>query len=523
MITPCPHCQADIEIDAETRAALAGHTHFQCPACTGAVPVPTAPVKVTPDAAIRTAKPSGAPVSQALHTSRGLNRNLLILGTIALLVLGGIGIFLASRKSGDTHKTERNVLNNITNNTYFQDLIAAGTASKSAFEAIRDIHPYGNGYIGISAEPLDMNRATEIANKSGAVILDLATEAEGDEQKLLQWIATTFPEESAGETIWMAQGGRRGMFVPPGGYTSPAADAPRKVLLHWGASPQPMQMATIPRGEFLSGEKNLQAIAPTPLKAVDVDAFLLSKTEVTQGQWNHVRKWAQNNGYTDLAEGRGVAADHPVQMVSWYDVVKWCNARSEMEGLTPCYYDDSAQTVIYRNGDMNLGKDSVKWSANGYRLPTAMEWEKAARGGLSGKRFPWGNTISHADANFCNSRGEPFQRGTTGFHPLFSARKDVCTAPVGSFAPNNYGLFDMAGNIHEWCWDPSKGNEGAAGKADPTMPDPGNPRALRGGGWNGNAFFCRIAREDSGPPEKRDIRIGFRVARSLVTDTAPKK
>ena len=86
-----------------------------------------------------------------------------------------------------------------------------------------------------------------------------------------------------------------------------------------------------------------------------------------------------------------------MQTVDWYDVVKWCNARSQQAGLTPVYYTDTDLTQVYTNGERIR---YVNWTANGYRLPTEAEWEKAARGGLSGQRFPWGNTISESQANY---------------------------------------------------------------------------------------------------------------------------
>ena len=137
--------------------------------------------------------------------------------------------------------------------------------------------------------------------------------------------------------------------------------------------------------------------------------------------------------------------------MDWYDCVKWCNARSQQAGLTPVYYTDAGMTQVYTNGDT----DAVypNWSANGFRLPTEAEWEKAARGGLNGKRFPWGDTISELQANYSGAPGVTYDLGPKGFNALFRIGVRPYTSPVGYFAPNAYGLYNMAGNVDQWCWD----------------------------------------------------------------------
>ncbi len=183
-------------------------------------------------------------------------------------------------------------------------------------------------------------------------------------------------------------------------------------------------------------------------------AFYMDATEVTKAKWDEVYAWGATHGYRGLRTGGGKATNHPVQSVNWYDVVKWCNVRSEKEGKTPCY---------------NLNDWSCNFAANGYRLPTNTEWEYAARGGLSGKRFPWGDIIDHTRANYYGTAsGFNFDQGYAGYDKRYITEASPHTSPVGSFEANGYGLYDMVGNVWEWCND---------------VTPSGQSRSLRGGAW----------------------------------------
>ena len=142
-----------------------------------------------------------------------------------------------------------------------------------------------------------------------------------------------------------------------------------------------------------------------------------------------------------------------MQTVDWYDVVKWSNARSQQAGLTPVYYTDAGLTQVYTNGDVDAVY--VNWAASGYRLPTEAEWEKAARGGLSGQRFPWGDTISESQANYYGDTTDySYDLGPNGYNANLRYRAELPTrVRWDHFAANGYGLYDMAGNVLEWCWD----------------------------------------------------------------------
>ena len=281
-------------------------------------------------------------------------------------------------------------------------------------------------------------------------------------------------------------------------------------------SSSPEGFVLIPAGPFEMGDAFGEGPEDElPLHTVNVSAFYMGKTEVTKEQWDETYEWAVANGYEFDNRGDGKAASHPVHTVSWYDVVKWCNAQSEREGLTARYR--VSEGSLYKTGQNE--EVSCDWGTDGYRLPTEAEWEKAARGGLAGKRFPWGDTISHNEANLQNLGGESYTTGTEGYHPTYNDGTRPYSSPVGSFAPNGYGLYDMAGNMWEWCWDWFGGSYYRSSSAgDPRGAGSGAGRVIRGGKWDGLADYCRVANRGVAGLGDHPVgrHIGFRTARSSV-------
>jgi formylglycine-generating enzyme len=277
----------------------------------------------------------------------------------------------------------------------------------------------------------------------------------------------------------------------------------------------PVGMALIPVGTFTMGDSLDGRGYELPLRQVQVSAFYMDRYEVTKALWDDVYQWAITNGYGFSFGAQGKAASHPAHSMTWYDAVKWCNARSEREGRVPAYYTDAAQTIVYRTNSWDLQNNRVKWN-QGYRLPTEAEWEKAARGGVSGHRFPWADvdTISQSQANYRAIVNSPYDLSYPAeHHPTFAVEGMPYTSPVGSFPPNGYGLYDLAGNLWEMCWD-WDGGYASGPQTDPRGPltgsDPYAYRMMRGGSWDHPAFNCTVANRFFMLPNQRSIATGFR-------------
>lgn len=274
----------------------------------------------------------------------------------------------------------------------------------------------------------------------------------------------------------------------------------------------PAGMVWIDGGDVELGQNGIA----TPVHTNFISGFWMDEAEISFSKWKDVYAWAITNGYTFDNLGSGRTNNHPVQSVDWYDCVKWCNARSQQEGLTPCYYVDASFACLYQTGLVEVINGWVDWTANGYRLPTEAEWEKAARGGRQGRTFPWGkDTIQHALANYlADTNSFSYDTSPTqGNHPEYQDGPVPHTSPTGCFPANGYGLHDMAGNVFEWCWD-RYGDYTENYTNDAHGPVTGALRVLRGGSCDDHASFARVADRWSNYPDVEYSLFGFRCVRS---------
>lgn len=177
------------------------------------------------------------------------------------------------------------------------------------------------------------------------------------------------------------------------------------------------------------------------------------------------------------------------------------------------YYEDPELTIVY-TADVDSVQICADWSALGYRLPTEAEWEYAARGGSAGHRFPWREveSIQHTRANYYSSGTYGYDVSEVhSYHPDYNDGVWPYTSPANSFAPNGFGLYNMAGNVCEWCWDwYDAGYYAASPGSNPRGPDDGDYRVIRGGDWFHDANSCRVAAREWAYPGYNQFTLGFR-------------
>jgi len=225
---------------------------------------------------------------------------------------------------------------------------------------------------------------------------------------------------------------------------------------------------------------------------VTVSSFYIDKYELTQSEYQAIMGLNPSN-FPGVTNG-------PVEQVSWFNTIEYCNLRSMSEGLTPCYSystygtDPANWPAGWNTNDNNHTNVACNWSATGYRLATEAEWQFAARGGNQYNNY----TYSGSDT----SEGVAWYSDNSGW----------TSHEVGTKQANELGIFDMSGNVYEWCWD-IYGNYPGEVQADPTGASSGSARVLRGGSWGGSATYCTVANRDYGGATGGNFLIGFRIIR----------
>lgn len=237
-----------------------------------------------------------------------------------------------------------------------------------------------------------------------------------------------------------------------------------------------------------------------PVHNVTLSNFYISRYEVTQEEWIAVMG-SNPSSFTTNPANKEKQANRPVEQVSWYDAVLYCNTRSSKEGLTPCYsLNGTTNPVMW--GPSPLENRNSQWdsitcdmNANGYRLPTEAEWEYAARGGKKSKNYSYSG-LNSIDAV-----------------AWYEDNSNQRTHEVGKKKANELGIYDMTGNVWEWCFD-KYGEYPKGAVNNPTGGlNPGKERILRGGSWASNSWACALTNRSTRNPSDRVNSVGFRVVK----------
>ena len=285
-------------------------------------------------------------------------------------------------------------------------------------------------------------------------------------------------------------------------------------------------MLPVDRGVFAMG-RAVGASDERPVHTVSLDAFLIGVSEVTNEEYGTYVNYRATVDSMDLDLPADPVSgyfeeypDYPVVNVTWLDAVLYCNWLSEISGFEPAYQ-------MNKGYETDLTKISLKLDKNGYHLPTEAQWERAARGGLEGASYPWGEDAPRTLGNSSQYNGPlagerlPFS-GTRG--PLAVGRIEA-VSPDSLRPLNGFLLVDMAGNVWEWCSDfyseeyygdsATEDPEGP-GRSDFAKPDwtAGPPKVIRGGGYNVSATEMRCANRDKLSGMEKKPYVGFRVVRN---------